>query len=156
MKSTKKSRLILALGMIVCAVCCYQMLTITATPDVAEVPPKERQPRESITFILGEDSDANNRYYEEASHYYAQALEDKTAHVVTSCRSLLEVRDYLEKNGPRNRFPRGLINPRFPWQSMDRSECPRSTRLKAYNGCAACGIQKLRLPDRADRRSLGQ
>jgi hypothetical protein len=115
MKSTKKSRLILVLGMIVCTVCCYQMLTITTTPDVdvpvvAEVPPKEKQFRESITFILGEDNDENNRYYEEASRYYAQAPEGKTEYLVTGCRSLLEVRDYLEKNRPHNQFPWGLIN----------------------------------------------
>jgi hypothetical protein len=115
MKSTKKSRLILALGMIVCAVCCYQMLTVTTTPGVevpaiAEVPPKGTQPRESITFILGEDNDENNRYYEEASRYYARAPEGKTEYLVTSCRSLLEVRNYLEKNRPHNQLPWGLIN----------------------------------------------
>jgi hypothetical protein len=66
--------------------------------------------RESITFILGEDKGINNPYYSEATKYYQNNPEGKTDHLVTQCRSLLEVRNYLEKNVPQNKLPWGLVN----------------------------------------------
>jgi len=67
-------------------------------------------PRESITFILGEDHNRKNPYYTEAADYYRMNKKDRTEYLVTTCRSLLEVRDYLEKNPPSNHLPWGLIN----------------------------------------------
>jgi hypothetical protein len=66
--------------------------------------------RTSITFILGEDKDPNNRYYEEASHYYTHNRSGKTDYVVSSCRSLTEVKDYLKENETINCLPWGTIN----------------------------------------------
>lgn len=66
--------------------------------------------RENITFILGEDREADNPYYDEATNYYRYNEKGKTEHVITSCRSLLEVRNYLAKNAPSNNQPWGLVN----------------------------------------------
>ena len=66
--------------------------------------------RESITFILGEDEETDNLYYTEATNYYKLNETGRTKYLVTSCRSLLEVRDHLEENPPSNGLPWGLIN----------------------------------------------
>ncbi len=68
------------------------------------------EPRKSITFILGEDEDPSNPYYREAADFYQFNTEHKTDFVVTKCRSLLEVRNYLENNAPDNDLPWGQIN----------------------------------------------
>lgn len=68
------------------------------------------QQREDITFILGEDKEANNPYYAEATNYYAFNPEGKTEQLVTHCRSLVEVQDYLTNNRPGNGLPWGLVN----------------------------------------------
>ncbi len=66
--------------------------------------------RENITFILGEDRDVNNPYYTHAMAYYQLDGEDGTEHVISSCRSLLEVRNYLQNHPPVNGKAWGLIN----------------------------------------------
>ncbi len=66
--------------------------------------------RESITFILGEDTETGNRYYSEAANYYRFNEEHKTDNLVTHCRSLLELKDYLEDFPPQNGLPWGRIN----------------------------------------------
>lgn len=71
---------------------------------------KEKFKRESITFILGEDKELDNPFYAEATNYYLFNEEGKTEQVVTNCRSLLEVQDYLNENHPAGQMPWGLIN----------------------------------------------
>ncbi len=66
--------------------------------------------RESITFILGEDKNSENPYYSEAAKYFSSNSPDKTVHLVTTCRSLVEVRQYLVKHAPENQLPWGRIN----------------------------------------------
>jgi hypothetical protein len=66
--------------------------------------------RESITFILGEDHGKSNPYYREATDYYRLNRESRTEYMVTNCRSLIEVRDWLYNHPPQNRRPWGLIN----------------------------------------------
>ncbi len=66
--------------------------------------------RESITFILGEDRELDNPYYKEAEIYYRYSYKDRTEHLVTSCRSMQEVREYLASFPPSNKRPWGLIN----------------------------------------------
>lgn len=66
--------------------------------------------RESITFILGEDKNTENPYYSEAVKYFISDSPDKTLHLVTTCRSLVEVRQYLVKHSPANQLPWGRIN----------------------------------------------
>ena len=82
--------------------------TKTVVKDTLIVAPI--QLRESITFILGEDHNPKNPYYSEATDYYRLNKTDRTEYLVTTCRSLLEVRDYLEKNPPYNHLPWGLVN----------------------------------------------
>lgn len=76
--------------------------TVTIAPAVVS--------RESITFILGEDKSAENPYYSEATKYFSGPSHEKTDHLVTHCRSLVEVREYLTKNAPANSLPWGRIN----------------------------------------------
>jgi hypothetical protein len=118
----KRSTLIytLASGILVCVLCCY--LIIITEPYAEERLPapvaalKEQVPavikplRERITFILGEDREADNRYYAEARNYYDNNEAGRTEYLVTTCRSLLEVREYLEQYKPCNGQPWGLIN----------------------------------------------
>lgn len=66
--------------------------------------------RESITFILGEDKNSENPYYSEAEKYFSSNSPDKTVHLVTKCRSLVEVRQYLVKHAPENQLPWGRVN----------------------------------------------
>lgn len=115
----KRSIYTLILGVIVCVLCCYQAIISfvqqkgepSAQSAVAENVPDIIKPlRERITFILGEDREANNRYYAEATNYYTHNKKGRTEYLVTTCRSLLEVRDYLEQHKPGNGFPWGLIN----------------------------------------------
>lgn len=66
--------------------------------------------RENITFILGEDKELSNPYYALAEKYYRTNEAGKTEHVVTSCRTFVDIRDYLEKNSPQNSQPWGTVN----------------------------------------------
>lgn len=68
------------------------------------------QERESVTFIMGEDSDLENPFYSKATNYYRYSQTDRTEYVVTSCHSLLKVSDYLKNNPPSNNDPWGVIN----------------------------------------------
>jgi hypothetical protein len=65
---------------------------------------------ESVTFILGEDKSSENPYYAEATKYFNSETPEKTLHLVTSCRSLVEVRQYLTNHAPENQLPWGRIN----------------------------------------------
>lgn len=71
---------------------------------------KKKAKRESITFILGDDREPDNPYYTEAKKYYLHNEDGKTEYVITHCRSLLEVRNYLETHPPVNALPWGLVN----------------------------------------------
>ncbi len=66
--------------------------------------------RLSITFILGDDRENDNPYYAEAANYYKHSRTGSTEYVVTTCRSLLEVREHLTGNIPANGKPWGIIN----------------------------------------------
>jgi len=68
------------------------------------------QERESIAFIMGEDSNPENLFYAKATDYYRYSQTDRTEYVITSCRSLVEVRNYLKNNPPSNNHPWGVIN----------------------------------------------
>jgi hypothetical protein len=83
---------------------------IDQSPSYNVILAEKNMRRESITFILGEDREKDNPYYTEAINYYLHNEEGRTEYLVTECRSLLEVRDYLSKNPPSNSQPWGLIN----------------------------------------------
>jgi hypothetical protein len=90
--------------------------------------------RESITFILGEDTKQTRRFYELSEQYYRYDSTDRTDRIVTSLRSLIEVRDYLEKNPPANGQPWGLVNivvHSNQWAGMNVSIVPNGQRTTA-------------------------
>jgi hypothetical protein len=90
--------------------------------------------RENITFILGDDEDPDNRYYEEADNYYRTNPEGHTEYVLTNCRSLLEVRNYLAGHIPENGEPWGLINlvsHGNQWLGLSAKVTPASKRATA-------------------------
>ena len=106
---------VLGVVLILFTICRFQESDpLPKTNEVAisskEVYPIAQITRESITFILGEDRELDNPYYAEAFNYYLFNEEGKTEYVVTTCRSLLEVRNYLAQNPPSNHLPWGLIN----------------------------------------------
>ena len=65
--------------------------------------------RQSVTFILGEDEVGGNQYYTEAANFYRFNEEHRAEILVTHCRSLLEVRNFLEENKTDVR-PWGQVN----------------------------------------------
>lgn len=67
-------------------------------------------PRTSITFILGKDNNTANPYYSLANLYYRLSDSEKTEIVIDTVFSLLDVRNYLADNRPKNGRPWGLIN----------------------------------------------
>ncbi len=67
---------------------------------------KERQ---HITFVLGEDEEADNPYFEHAASYYRQEVREGLDTVITNLKTLLEVNQYLAENPPRNTLPWGEI-----------------------------------------------
>jgi hypothetical protein len=103
-----RSIITLTFGTLICMMCVYVFMSrIEGNPDLkATVMPV----RESITFVLGEDKEADNPYYEEAMYYYRYHPEAGTTYLITECRSLLEVRDYLAYCSPVNGLSWGLIN----------------------------------------------
>lgn len=72
--------------------------------------PVKQKSRTSVTFILGKDIGFGNPYYSLANLYYRMNVEDRTEIVIDTIFSLLGVRNYLEKNPPKDGKPWGLIN----------------------------------------------
>ncbi len=68
------------------------------------------QKRKSITFILGEDESMKDQYYELAKKYHLLNKAEKTDYFIDDCRSLIAVRDYLEKIANENNIKWGTIN----------------------------------------------
>ncbi len=69
----------------------------------------EAQKKNTITFILGTDSKANNPYFEKAGQYFRFSTENKTEWVVDSCKTLEEIKAFLRENHPGD-APWGTIN----------------------------------------------
>ncbi|MFC1733747.1 hypothetical protein ACFL6I_25900 [candidate division KSB1 bacterium] len=88
-------------------------------------------PRESITFILGDDRNTENAFYTEAANYFQYSETAKTDYVVKWCRSLLEVREYLVQNPPSNALPWGtihLVSHGNQWIGLSVEVIPESRR----------------------------
>lgn len=66
--------------------------------------------RESVTFITGEDKSAANPYYRHAEKYYRQDATESTTRVITWCRSLADIREYLSLHRTKQDQPWALIN----------------------------------------------
>jgi len=65
--------------------------------------------RQNITFILGEDHDVTNPYFEHATLYYCQESRKNLDTVIVDLRTLLEVRNYLAEIPTKNGLPWGEI-----------------------------------------------
>jgi hypothetical protein len=66
-------------------------------------------PREGVTFIMGEDRNPDNRFYQAATDYYSADSTARTEHLERNLRCLVDVRDYLQNHRPA-KGPWGVIN----------------------------------------------
>jgi len=66
-------------------------------------------PREGVTFIMGEDRNPENRFYQAATDYYSSDSSARTEHLERNLRCLADVRDYLENHRPAG-GPWGMVN----------------------------------------------
>ncbi len=108
--------------------------------------------RTSITFIMGEDKhDSDNQYYAEAEKYYRNNPNTFHEVLVTSCRSLKEIRDYLEQHPTDDGLPYGKINVIVhsnEWRGVGMSVLPDGDRMNIRNVRAAINDGSLQpLPD---------
>ena len=108
--------------------------------------------RPTITFILGADRYDVNPYYANALRYYRQNPHANPGQLVTACRSLREVCQYLEQHVPPGK-PWGTINlvaHGNAWTGMDLPVLPGdSSRTSAATLLAAQAAGQLPpLPDR--------
>lgn len=71
--------------------CLITKLSLNQETATSELIPK----RSNVVFILGEDQNIENPYYDLAKRYY---LLQKDFILVDTCRSLVAVRDYLEES----------------------------------------------------------
>ncbi len=91
-------------------------------------------PRQSITFILGEDKEQENPYYSNAEDYFKHNPEGMTDHVVTHCRSLVEVLNVLDRYHELIKQPFGLVNivsHSNPWTGISMSIFEDGERINA-------------------------
>jgi len=65
--------------------------------------------RESITFILGQDEDPKLPMYRLAEAHFARDPTERTDRVISSARSLTEIREILA-SGPKASGPWGIVN----------------------------------------------
>ena len=65
--------------------------------------------REGVTFIMGEDRNPENRFYQAATDYYMTDSGARTEHLERNLRCLADVRDYLANHRPAG-GPWGIVN----------------------------------------------
>jgi hypothetical protein len=65
--------------------------------------------REGVTFIMGEDQNPDNRFYQAATDYYSSDSSARTEHMERNLRCLADVRDYLANHRPAG-GPWGVVN----------------------------------------------
>lgn len=75
--------------------------------------------RTSVTFIMGDDESQKNNFYKNATYFYHMDITQKTDFVVHSCKTLMDVSEYLSNNSNGKKF--GTINMVChgnPWQGL--------------------------------------
>jgi hypothetical protein len=77
-----------------------EQAALAAAPAVA---------REGVTFIMGEDRNPENRFYQAATDYYTTDAGARTEHLERNLRCLAEVREYLQNHRPAG-GPWGIVN----------------------------------------------
>jgi len=134
-----KRTLITLAGILTSTACCYMLWfsTVPAPLSKGVVVPSDSIMQDKITsrlsvaFILGDDKEVDNPYYHEAMRYYTTNPEGKTDVIVTTCRSLTEVKAYLKKNVPGNGIPWGtihLVSHGNQWTGLSVKVTPDSKR----------------------------
>jgi hypothetical protein len=133
----KTATLSLLAGILTSIICCY-LGRPSWQPCVSPDPKHPTGPtdetvvtRSSIAFILGDDKESDNPYYDEAFRYYTTNADEKTDFVIRSCRSLLEVKDYL-KNHKSSKGPAWgtvhLVSHGNQWTGLSVKVTPDSKR----------------------------
>lgn len=92
--------------------------------------------RESITFLLGETFNPRDPIYKEAFKFYCNHPQERTAYIITHCRSILEVRNYLAQNPTSNGLPWGKINVVVQgddWTGLNTSIYPQGKKATLRN-----------------------
>ena len=114
--------------------------------------------RQYITFIMGEDTKADNPYFAHASNYYQQEIRNGLDTVITNIRTLLDINQYLNDNAPKNGLPWGeirLIVHSNEWMGLSAPlmEGAKRTTLSGMKKAMEQGLFK-RLPENiADTRT---
>lgn len=96
--------------------------------------------RESVTFLLGATFNPQDALYGEAFKYYCNHPQKRTEYIITHCRSILEVRNYLAQNPTSNGLPWGKINVVVQgndWKGLDTSIFPQGEPATFRNMLAA-------------------
>ena len=89
------------------AVACNQ-----ADNNIEKKPVEDQKelPRDSITFILGDDNAPGQVFYRNAERYFKNNDKEKTGKVVTGCYSISEMLEYLNNHRDTSQTPWGHIN----------------------------------------------
>jgi hypothetical protein len=66
--------------------------------------------REGVTFIMGEDRNSDNRFYQAAFDYFSADSAASTDRLERNLRCLADVRDYLQNHRPASGLPWGVVN----------------------------------------------
>lgn len=62
--------------------------------------PESTNPHQEVTFILGKDKSSKNPYYQTAQAYFSTDSLESTPLIVSSCSTMLEVRNWLFHHAP--------------------------------------------------------
>lgn len=87
----------------------------------------------AVTFILGEDSGDENLYFQNAQGYFVTDSTEGTPLIVTTCSSMLEVRNWLAKNAPLDTPWRqiNLVVHGNQWTGINVPILPKGNRCNA-------------------------
>ena len=102
--------------------------------------------RPNITFIMGEDNGKQNFYYTEAESYYRLNESESSGDLVTHCRSLKEVQQYLTEHKAKNGQSWGCVNMVLhsnEWSGLGVPLYPQGPRATATSMIAAIEEEEL-------------
>jgi hypothetical protein len=66
--------------------------------------------RPTVTFIVGEDTEEDNRYFTAAKKYYLTHDIGNQSFVIDSCRSLVAIQQFLKTHPTAHNKPWGIVN----------------------------------------------
>lgn len=82
--------------------------------------------REGVTFIMGEDRNPDNRFYQAATDYYTTDERARTEHLERNLRCLADVREYLQNHRPAGRGALSTSSPTRMSGAGFRCRCARA------------------------------